>query len=131
MKNLTGKSLRPTAVLGKSSKCSNGSLSQNLRRRGGQLVPFYLNIWKHPVKAKAPGAMGHVLPTSVTFSKSETATLGLALLVVVGALLLGVVVVASLYCLLVRYLWSSKRKKNDISFFQSFYFLSLQAESQK
>ena len=55
--------------------------------------------------------MGHVLPTSVTFSKSETATLGLALLVVVGALLLGVVVVASLYCLLVRYLWSSKRKR--------------------
>ena len=69
------------------------------------------------MKAKAPGAMGHVLPTSVTFSKSETATLGLALLVVVGALLLGVVVVASLYCLLVRYLWSSKRKRNDISFF--------------
>ena len=47
--------------------------------------------------------MGHTLPTSgFTFSKSETATLGLALLVLLAALLLGVVLVAALYCLLVR-----------------------------
>ena len=46
--------------------------------------------------------MGHTLPSSVTFSKSETATLGLALLVLLAALLLGIVVVATFYCLLIR-----------------------------
>ena len=47
--------------------------------------------------------MGHTLTTSgFTFSKSETATLGLALLVLLAALLLGVVLVAALYCLLIR-----------------------------
>ena len=76
------------------------------------LVPFPLNREKEIstvnsvmaplVKANLPSAMGHVLPNSVNFSKSETATLGLALLVVVAALLLGTVVVATLYCLLIR-----------------------------
>ena len=60
------------------------------------------SLFGQPVQAKALNGMGHTLPTIVTFSKSETATLGLALLVLLSALLLGVVVVAAFYCLLIR-----------------------------
>ena len=60
------------------------------------------SLLRQPVQAKALIRMGHALPTSVTFSKSETATLGLALLVLLAALLLGIVVVATFYCLLIR-----------------------------
>ena len=60
------------------------------------------SLLRQSVQAKALGGMGHALPTIVTFSKSETATLGLALLVLLAALLLGIVVVATFYCLLIR-----------------------------
>ena len=49
---------------------------------------------------KAAIAMGHNVP--MTFSESETVTLGLALLVLLASLLLGVLLVAALYCLLIR-----------------------------
>ena len=59
-------------------------------------------VWS-PVLGESAGGMVHTLPTSgFTFSKAETATLGLALLVLLAALLLGVVLVAVLYCLLIR-----------------------------
>merc|ERR1711934_1210793 len=55
------------------------------------------------VLGESAGGMVHTLPTSgFTFSKAETATLGLALLVLLAALLLGVILVAALYCLLIR-----------------------------
>ena len=56
-----------------------------------------------PVKGESASAMVHALPTSgFTFSRSETASLGLALLVLLAALLLGVGLVAAYYCLLIR-----------------------------
>ena len=70
------------------------------KEKKGSIVKSLL---RQSVQAKALSGMGHALPYSVTFSKSETATLGLALLVLLAALLLGIIVVATFYCLLIRW----------------------------